>query len=79
MLGVGGLGVIIPDVADVLLVPMCYSSTSLAYVGHVRCLASEFIYTTSIVVLYFIGIIGFDALLYCVYAFDCDVYVGMFK
>jgi len=36
-------------------------------------------YSTSIVVLDFIGILGFGALLYCVSAFESDVYVGMFK
>ena len=31
------------------------------------------IYSTSIVVLYFIGILGFETSLYCVYGFECDV------
>ena len=36
-------------------------------------------YSTSIAALYFVSILGFDALLYCICAFECDVYVGVFK
>jgi len=73
-------GVVISDVVDVFAVPLCPVSTSLPYIWHVACLAGKFIYPTFIVVWYFLGVVlGFDALLYCVCAFESDVYVCMFK
>jgi len=43
------------------------------------CLAGTFIYPNSIVVRYFFWVLVFDALLYCICAFESDVYVCMFK
>jgi len=43
------------------------------------CLAGKFIYPNSIVVCYFLGVLGFDALLYCNCAFESDVYVCVLK
>ena len=67
------------DVADVFAVPLCQVSTSVPYIRRVACLAVKFIYPTSIVVWYFFWILGFDALLYCVCAFESDVNVCMSK
>jgi len=61
------------------VVPLCQVSTSLPYIRHVACLAGKFMYPTSIVVWYFLWVLGFDALLYCTCACESDVYVYMFK
>ena len=63
----------------VFVVPLCQVATSLPYIQHVACLAGKFIYPNSIVVWYFFWVLGFDALLYCVCAFESDVYVCVFK
>ena len=64
-------GVVISDVAYVFAVPLCQFSTSLPYIWHVECLAGNILYPTSVVVRYFLGeVLGFDALLYCVCAFE---------
>jgi len=72
-------GVVISDVGNVFAVPLCHVSTSLPYIWHAACLAGKFIYPTSIVVWYFFCFLAFDALRYCVYAFESDVCVCMFK
>jgi hypothetical protein len=72
-------GFVIFYVADVFAITLCQVSTSLPYIWYVACLAGEFIYRTSIAVWYFFWVLGFDDLLYCVCAFESDVYVCMFK
>ena len=54
-------------------------SASLSYVQYFTCVTCEFVYSTHVIFLVFVGCLWFCTVMYCVCAFECNIYVGMFE
>jgi hypothetical protein len=71
-------GVIVPYATYMFPVPLFKISASLSYVLHFTCVTCESVYSTHVIYLIFVVCLWFCTVLYCVCAFECNIYVGMF-
>jgi hypothetical protein len=60
-------------------VSLIYIPASLSYVCYFTCIASESVNSAHVIILIFIEGLWFCILLYCVFVFEYNVYVGMFE
>ena len=51
----------------------------MSYVQHFTCVTCEFVYSTHVIFLVFVECLWFCTVLYCICAFECNIYVGMFE